>query len=497
MRLSDQAASFLVLETQASPMNDVCVSVLQGELTLADLQTHLTTRIHRLPKYRQVLKSVPFNLAHPLWVDATEFALANHTQEHELAAGSDFAPALDLAVSLSQQNLDRTKPLWRMHVVRGVPDMTLLVHVAHRALLDGTRLNDLAHILFDLRSAVPKVGAGEVPDWKPVVAASNLEIASQAISDNTAEFVQRSKRLRSFGQSSAEFVSRATESVTRFITHPITLAPWNRGWVGSERVYRYLQIPSADIRVMRRVLGGTVNDLVLTIVSEAAARYIAKVDPQSPGRYMRLMIPTTVRREDQDGVRGNRTAAVFPVFDLEPMDILERYRRVRWENEAIRQSREAQALQLLTELAPPLPSLGGANVGALFADTGLNFTTFNPLNFLLELSPKVASSSPMGALAGSMAGFNFTCTNLPGAKTQQYLMGLAVKDHLFLPTLVGNLGIAVCISTYSDSLTINFLCDPNLLNDPDEMMSHFQQVVADLSTATQQTPEDGCQKANS
>lgn len=485
-RLSDQAASFLALESGNTPMHAVSVSVVEGKPTLESIRQHVKSRLHLLPHYRQRLAFVPLNLAQPEWVDHAGFKISEHIKDEKLPPHiEDLEAALNHALSLIGQPLERSLPLWKMVLLTGLPGVTLLVHIVHHAMLEGVSLGDDAQILFDLQ-AQPRT-AHEPPRWQPQVEPDNWQRMGSAIQHNTQSFTERTRRLQNSAQNNSEMIRRATEAVTRFVTEPAVAAPWNRALVSDKREFAFLQYPHTQLRTLRKKLGGTENDIVLTALIEAAARYMrdSECDADRSAQHLRVMCPMRIRREDQHGARGSRVSGIFPVFSASPMSAGARHEQVRWEVESIKQNREAQALQLLSELTPPLPpvpSFGSQSQADIFSAFGLNFTTFNPASFIRQLMPGMEDFPVLNPTFNSaMAGFNFTCTTVPGARTPQYIAGCTVREQMALPVLAGNLGFGATVTTYDQSVTFNLLADPSMLSDLPRMTQHITDVMAELT----------------
>jgi len=484
MRLTDHDASFLYTETPNTPMHGVSIVVVEGELDFGTIYAHIESRLPRIPRYRQRLAFVPLSLAHPQWVDDAEFDLSKHVLHTEVEGSAAIDDAFELILQQAEALLPRDRPLWQMRVVTGVPGLTVLAHLAHHALVDGASGVDISQILFDLQPDPPTTEAGE--PWQPTSVPSGVSRATEAIKENTALFAERVNRIqKSFNSESGELVRRATESMTRFISEPVYSAPWNRALVGRGRAFRFFKAPFVNIRGIRNRLGGTVNDVALTIVVEAAARYMQSKGEDVGGRHLRIMCPVNVRREDEHGTLGNRVSGIFPVFDAIPMSAVERLQQVRWETEHIKQNREAQALQLLTELMPPMPFspvMDNSAMSGPFGAPALNFATFNPVSFLAQFAapivPSFISNLPM-------AGFNFTCTNVPGVQTTQYLAGHKILDQFAVLMLAGNLGYGAAILSYDQSLYFNLVCNPQLMPDLDLMLEHVESVYQELTEASE------------
>jgi len=131
MRLSGTDASFVYTETASGPTHVASLFVVDGELAYDDIFEHFSARMHLLPRFYKRLVFVPFNLAHPKWADDPDFKLSNHVQLHEVSAGSTLWDGVDAAMALNQPMLDRNKPMWKFHVIKGVVGKTLLLQRVH------------------------------------------------------------------------------------------------------------------------------------------------------------------------------------------------------------------------------------------------------------------------------------------------------------------------------------------------------------------------------
>lgn len=471
MRLTDHDASFLYAETASAPMHGATITVIEGEVPFELFLQHMASRIHLIPRYRQRLAFVPFNLAHPKWVDDPAFDLTRHVRAHEMPAGSTLQDAIDAAVRLTESLLPRDRPLWLMYLITGVPGQTVLLSMGHHALVDGASGVDISLILFDLQRDAPPT-APNLEAWQPAAMPTPFQLASEAATETAERWrVQFGDPANQAGRS--ELLRRAMESMTRFLSEPVVTAPWNASLVGPKRRFQWRRLPFGALRNIRRAFGGTVNDVVLALVVEAAARYLASHKESVEGRHLRVMVPVSVRREDEKGVLGNRVSGIFPVFAAEPMEITERLRKVRWETEHIKQNREAQAMELMMESMPSFPPITLAPtllVGSAFDPTAL------AARFPLPVPPDFAPRLPM-------VGYNFTCTNIPGVQTTQYLLGRRISESLAVLMLGANMGYGVAIVSYNQNLYFNFVSDPRLLPDLHVMADGVVEAFEALNAA--------------
>ncbi len=476
MRLSDEDAAFLYTETASGPMHGASIAILEGVIDFDSVYAHIDARLHLVPRYRQRLAFVPFNMAHPKWVDDPEFDLRNHVKHHRLDGGCAIEDAVQAALGLAEPLLPRSRPLWLTYVIEGVEDRTILLQLAHHAMVDGASGVDISLLLFDLQKNATPPEPPKSP-WSPAPLPSSAELAAEAAAEALQNLTAHNPfRSQNFSTDRVELLRRAMESITRFVAEPVITAPWNVGAVGPKRELAWRKFSFAQFRDIRKKFGGTINDVVLAVVVEAAARYLQDHGVSTSGRHVRVMCPVNVRSEDETGALGNRVSGIFPVFDAVPMEIRERLQKVRWETEQIKQNREAQAASLLRELAPSIPP-------ALMAPTLLVGTPFDPTalaaRFPLPLPSGLGGRAPL-------LGFNFTCTNVPGVQTPQYLAGHQVLDILALLMLGGNLGYGVAIMSYNQNLYFNFVCDPRLMPDVELMASAVEEAFNELLEAVQE-----------
>lgn len=467
-RLSDSDASFLYLETAAGPMHISSVYVLEGELEFADVYRHFAERIHLLPSYRRRLAQVPFNLAHPTWEDDPEFDLAQHVLEHALPRGTGLADAIDAAVTLNESMLPRRRPLWRFYVISGVPDRTLILQQTHHAMIDGVSGIEVTTILYDFD---PRGGNRQPPGepWDPPPFPGPATRVGRALRDNLEK--ARPSRALALLRDTAHrrhLLMRAARVLGQFLTRPVITAPFNAAVVGPRRRVRYLKKSFGEIREIRRALGGTINDVVLAVVSEAVARYLDAHGEDTDSRYMRIMCPVSVRTEDRAGTLGNQVSAIFPVLPAWPMNVSQRLNAVCVETDRIKHDEEAQALALMTQGEVPLWPVA-------LAPTQLVGTPFDPTALLARLPlPPVSRWRPPNL------GINLVCTNVPGVQVPQYLCGHRVTDTVGLLVLSGNVGFSVTILSYNKELFFNFICEPRLLPDLETLCAAADDAFAEL-----------------
>ena len=478
MRLTQADASFVYMESASGPMHISSVYVLDGELPFSAIMNRFENRIHLVPAYRRKLLQVPFSLSHPVWVDDPDFDLNNHVFHHQLEADTSLEDAVNVAVELNEPIMDRSRPLWKMVMLEGVPGKTLILQMTHHALIDGASGIELSMILYDLQ---PNAGEPVPPNepWIPEPTPSMGQLIQDAMMDNMRQFAEKNPmQLMSSAAKNTRQLTKAGEIMARFASEPAITAPFNAGSVGPKRKVGWLKKDFSEIREIRRNLGGTINDVVLVVVSEAVARYLAHHEEYTDGQYLRIMCPVNVRTEDGKGALGNQVSAIYPRLPAGPLDPVERLHAVVAETERIKREEEAQAMTVMQETMPHIPPV--AMMGTQLIGSSLDPTA------LAARFPQPSTPQLPGGRRPPNPGYNFTCTNVPGVQVPQYMCGAEVTDTIGLLVLNGNVGFSVTILSYNKQLFFSFICEPRLLPDLDVIVQGADDVFGELLAAAQQ-----------
>ena len=174
-RLTRLDASFLYLEEPDTPMHVGGVLILEAPPGGVDaLAALVEARLPLVPRYRQRVAEVPGHLANPVWVDDPDFDINYHVRRSGLPRPGGEEQLLDLVSRLASRPLDRTRPLWEMHLVEGLSGRRVAVITkTHPALVDGLSAIDIGQVLLDVEPDAPTPQAG---DWRPQRPPSGAEL---------------------------------------------------------------------------------------------------------------------------------------------------------------------------------------------------------------------------------------------------------------------------------------------------------------------------------
>ncbi len=476
-RLTGLDASLLYGESNSSPIHTGMLCFFEGEIPFEQLLRHIGQRLDALPQFRRRLASVPFNLAHASLEDDPDFKLQNHVKRHELPPGTSEAAMVEAALRIYEPPLDRNQPLWEIHAFSGLEGRTCLLLKIHQCLIEGVSPIGVTSALFDLRADVAPPESPARP-WNPHPMPGLAETLLTAVHDLLEERVDSAFRAQEMLRNPTELTERtavlgdAARTLSRLVGQPIATAPWNAGLVSQRRALAWSRYPFADFRAIRNAFGGSVNDVVLTIVSEAAARYLAQHGVKPGVMPLRIGCPVNVPYEDESGKLANRISMIFSELPAAPMDPVARLEMARQESERATSAREAQSLELFSEAINLItPSLLGMT--SKLTNAGLEFA---------GTVGKLASALPACGLLGIPSlGVNFMATNTPGVQVAQYLAGHLLQDVIGLTPLVACIGYGISILGYNQNLYFGMIAEPRLMPDLETMKSCLDEVFEELT----------------
>jgi WS/DGAT/MGAT family acyltransferase len=476
-RLTTQDASFLYAESRNAPLHIGSIGIFENELTLADLKRGIQSRLHLLPSYTQKLRLVPFNLNHPGWQDDRDFELDNHLHHHRLPPQASETELLTQTLRVNQKALDRTRPLWEMHLFTGLNRgrCALLIKV-HHCMVDGASGIELLKATMDSSADTPVPLPRESRPTAPPAPSRIREFF-----DTTKDFVLRQA---DFAQSITDSVAVMREAVdqikplrtaatkaVRLFTRRIVPAPWNSVPLTNERSMALFQASVPDLRVIRSAFGGTTNDVALAILGEAAARYL-KHHGVTSDLPLRIGCPVSVRRKNERDSLGNRVSMMFPELKSLPMDPVVRLMSVIAETSRIKSAREAasfEALLALGDLIPPSLMSWGGTMATTATDIWTQFGRSTPRT--------TRSFSP------PLFGMNFIVTNVPSVQEPLYLAGRRMESFAGLIPLFSNFGYAVAICTYDQNVCFTLMAEPRLMPDVGLMRLYAKRTFKELRSA--------------
>jgi diacylglycerol O-acyltransferase len=343
------------------------VLIFDGEVTRQEIVRRLRERIHLIPRYAMRLDEAPLGIANPVWVEDEHFDPDRHVRRVPLPAPGGREQLEELVGDLMSDRLDRSRPLWQIHLVEGLAGGgTALVARMHRALVDGIAAVDVSTVVLD---PTPEPLEIDPLDAKPATdrlrrapdAARGAADRAEALARMTAARLHVPRKLARDMASRALALEprgaarqvRSAAGVVGELARIRPAAPETQlnAPIGPDRLFAMARGRLDDLKAVRRATGATVNDVLLTAVALMLSEFL-----DDPPEEVVALVPVSVRSEDERGELGNRISTVFVDLPLrgEP---LERLARVSEEMTAVKGSAQVRAGALIvgaTGLAPPL-----------------------------------------------------------------------------------------------------------------------------------------------
>ncbi|MCH7811030.1 MAG: wax ester/triacylglycerol synthase family O-acyltransferase [Chloroflexi bacterium] len=453
-RLSAQDAAFLYFEKPQAPLHIGSLGVYEGRIPFERFVDQIASRMPMIPRYRQRVTFVPFSLELPTWDDDPAFDVRNHIHHIALAAPGDDRQLRELTAELFSQPLDRGRPLWEMYVIDGLKEgNTGIVSKVHHCMVDGVSGIELLLATLDLspEPAPPPEDDGWNPQALPGPVARltdafweqlnrQREIAldiQQAFLDPVSRFEQGQEILRALNLASTHiggFGRRAPFS-TR---------------LGQERCVAFSEMSFVEIREIRASLGGTVNDVVLTILAGALRLYLRHHGDDVASIEPAVAIPVNVRVEGGDPALGNRVSFMVTALPLGEADASARLQRVRDRMDLLKKENQASGLERLVRLAARIPAPAQALAGQFADDRSL---------------------------------VDLICTNVPGPMIPLYSLGHLLLQHYPLVPLSFDMGLGVGVMSYNHRLYFGLMAHPAAVPDIERLKECVDQSFLELRRA--------------
>jgi diacylglycerol O-acyltransferase / wax synthase len=456
-RLSAQDASFLYLERPEAPLHIGSIAVFEGNVPYDRLVENIASKLHLIPRYQQRVVPAPFGISHPTWEWDPDFDLTRHVKRIKIDPPGTDAQLMELSAKLFEGMLDRDRPLWDIHLVEGLQGpRSAMVSRVHHCLVDGVSGIELLMIVLDVSpNPAPPMPPANQESRPPIPPASTRLVDAvfdniSAEFDRWAEFQKSAVDTIATGDSRTRTALRSLEANQPYLTNPVARAPFNKP-LTRERTVACSEYSFAEIRGIRAACGGTVNDVVLTVLSGALGRYLELHGDSTGGRTMRILAPVNVRREDERGALGNRVSMLLIEVPVGTRDPVDRLKAITERTEALKRQNVAAGTEIMTDLLSAVPPM---------------------LQSIAGLLPQ-----PPNNVA------NMVCTNIPGPMIPLYSVGHRLLAHYPLMPLAWEMGVGCGVTSYDQKLYFGLIADPNAASDVSRLKEFLDQAFVELRSA--------------
>jgi WS/DGAT/MGAT family acyltransferase len=454
-RISNVDTAWLRMDRPENLMQILGVMIFDGRM---DYERLKRTVAHRMLRYRRFRQIAAQEGNGAWWIDDSNFDIDAHVRHSILPAPGDKRELQKFVAEMASEPLNISRPRWEFHLVETGEGYSALVARIHHAIADGIALIGVLNSLTDEYADAPEDG-GLAP-WTRG-AASTEEKASTNDSDHFWRWIyepmtdatQTSIRiggklwekyldLRDDPAKALDYARIAgaiAKEIGKLALMPNDTKTRFKGKPGTvKRVAWSEPISLGDVKAVGKVLGCSVNDLLLSSVAGALRRYLQETGDPVENTEIRALVPVNLRAPGDIDDLGNRFGLVALELPVGIENPLARVYETRARMEALKDSYQAM----------------------------LTFTILGAVG----MAPKFIQDQVLDLLAGKATA---VMTNVPGPQQARFFAGATLKQQMVWVPQSGDVGMGVSILSYDGKVQFGLITDKNMVDDPERIVERF------------------------
>ena len=463
--MSKVDTAWLRMEQPTNLMMITGVVTLDQHMDYERLLDTVRTRWLSFRRFRQKPVDSPSGA---YWVLDEDFDINTHVRRVALPGKADRAELEEYVSDLASTALDKSRPLWQFHYVENYVGGPVIVQRIHHCYADGIALVQVFLSLTD-PSPEPRPSARNPQQWKlkrkkessifrrlTSPARNSLDLAlhwSQRALQEGLQVVQNPERATKYLEEGSGLALELLNSVS-LPADPKTLF---KGRLGVRKQVAWAEpLPLDEVKALSKLMGCTVNDLLIAAVTGALRRYMVE-QGEAPLKdtEIRATVPVNLRPLEHARELGNHFGLVFLSLPVGVANPLARVRTVHDRMNELKSSKQAAV------------SFG------LLAALGLGPSALQKP--ALDLFSEKAST---------------VLTNVPGPQQPLFLAGSQVKDMMFWVPQNGSIGMGVSIMSYDGKVFFGVITDRRLVSEPREIIDRFHAEFDNLAYLSMMIPVD-------
>lgn len=462
--LSNVDTAWLRMEDPTNLMMVTGVMIFSAPMDFERLKATIEARLLRFDRFRQRVVSPRLPLGTYYWEDDPGFDLNVHLQRVTLPPPGDQVALEETVSYLMSTPLDFSRPLWQVHLVERYGDGCALIARLHHCIADGIALVHVLLSLTDPDPAAPRPVAR--PAERPRRDRGPLEALlrpARSAFRTTARFTET---LLQEGLETLVNPSHALDRARLGASGATALGKLALRWPDPKTLFKgplgvdkqatwSAPIPLPDVKAVGRVMGGTVNDVLLAAVTGALRRYMQDHGEPVEGLNLRAVVPVNLRPLDEVPELGNKFGLVFLSLPVGIVDPVERLFELKWRMDDLKDSPEAVVVFGLLNAVGMAPS---------------------------EIQDIVVNIFGTKATA--------VMTNVPGPRETIYLAGAPLDTIMSWVPQSGRLGMGVSIISYAGQVRLGVVTDKGLVPDPEDIIAGFCVEFDELAELARQVEAD-------
>ena len=456
-RMASIDTAWLRMDRPANLMQIIGVMVFDGRLDPERFKRTIAKRLLRYHRFRQIAE---LDSDGAWWVD-DDSDLDSHVRRTVLPAPGGKRELQKFVAEMASEPLNPARPRWEYQLVETADGDSAVVVRVHHAIADGIALIGVLHSLRVDAPDAPETGGREAgPPKRPSRKAEGEDkdaddgdlfwsIIAEPITDLALASIRLGgtlwghyQGLRNDPGTLLDYASVAgaiANEVGKLALMPSDSHTRLKGKPGTvKRVAWSDPIPLPEVKAIGKVLGCSVNDLLLSSVAGALRGYLQDKGDSTTDVDLRAMVPVNLRSADRKGDLGNHFGLVALELPVGIENPLARLYTTKARMEALKSSYQAQV-------------------------------TYGLLG-LVGMAPKFLQQQVLDLVASKATA---VMTNVPGPQLPRYLAGVKLKQQMFWVPQTSNIGIGVSILSYDGKVQFGLITDKGLVDDPERIVDRF------------------------
>jgi WS/DGAT/MGAT family acyltransferase len=414
----------------------VGLMILAAPIERVRLRELIARRFLAYPRFRCLPIS---NTTGGSWVEVDRFDIDDHLPCHALPKPAGQSELEALVGELASAPFRPGTPLWAFHLVENYAQGCAIVVRIHHAYADGIALVKVLLSLADPalgarpRRRKPRAAAAGVWDWAGGWLREGLSLTGKAahLAAHPMETSALARKAFALAGELAHLGLLTDDPVTQ-LKRPLS-GIRHTAWADP--------VSLAELRTLGRVLGCTVNDVLISTLAGALGRYLAAHGDTVQGLTIRATLPVNLRPETgAQPTLGNCFGLVFVDLPIGIRHPLERLYTVHAAMLKLKHSPQALVTLGILQVVGSLPASVEEPVIAIFS-----------------------------------AKASLVASNLPGPQHELLLAGAPMTQLLFWVPQAGDIGVGVSMLSYNGGLQFGVMADRQLIQKPAELVAEIRR----------------------
>jgi WS/DGAT/MGAT family acyltransferase len=471
--LSGSDAAFLHLESPETPMHvgGLAIMELPAEYSgdfMQDVRTHIQDRLHMAPIFQRKLVNMPFDIANPIWVMDEDLDIDYHIRHVIVPPPADRNTVDKLVARLHSSLLDRSRPLWEMHILDGLPvpsdlpEGTRYVGLyskMHHAALDGMGGQVLMEAIMDV-TAVPRSPKKRMRRRESARGDNYgiAELTTSGVMHNVSQSIKLTKNLPKLTLKAFDLFKTAKNPDGSKVERMNWLAPKTplNATITNQRSFARFSIPYAETKKIASLNNVSLNDVVMAISGEGMLRYF-KDEGFCPEDPLLAAIPVSIRPEGNTEM-SNQVSMARMSLATTVKDPLERLQAIK--------ASSTHAKTMMSDIKAILPT-DFPSIGAPW------------------LVSSIASTLTRARVANSLPPFaNVLISNVPGPNITLYFAGAKQVSTYPVSIPYHGMGLNITLQSYNGWLDFGLISCQKLMPDIHELAQHMKDAHKELLELT-------------